>query len=190
MRSGSRWLLIGLAAVATGVLIMVDRTGGESTSSPRERTTPAAQTPPPGLFTRLPQRSEFDGRGDLFAARSWAPPAPARPPPAPAKPPAEPQAQEAPPAPPPNPYRFAGTALQDGVLKTFLAAGDRLFEAREGEVLEPGFRVESVTREVVVLVYEALGTKHQIELAPALVPAQAQRGGRAADAGPTAGPAR
>lgn len=190
MRSGSRWLLIGLAAVATGVLMMVDRTDGESTSSPRERTTPAAQTPPPGLFSGLPQRSEFDARGDLFAPRSWAPPAPARPP-APKPPaPAQPPAQEAAPAPPPNPYRFAGTALQNGVLKTFLVAGDRLFEVRVGEVLEQGFRVESVTREAVVLVYEALGTKHPIELTPALVPAQAQHGGRPADAGPTASPAR
>jgi hypothetical protein len=179
-----RWLLIGLAGAAAGVLVIADRSGSQIVQpSPREKTGPAQTTA--GQFSMLPQRRDFDERGDLFAKRSWAPPAP----PKPQKPKAAPvaPAEPPPPAPPPNPYRFAGTALQGGVLKTFLAAGDRLFEVRVGEVLEPGFRVESVTPEAVVLVYEALGTRYQVGASPA--PAPAQPGGHAG-VGTTAGAAR
>jgi hypothetical protein len=103
----------------------------------------------------LPQRRGIARtRGDLFGERSWAPPAPSAP--------VVQQPTEA--APPPNPYRFAGTAFQDGRLKTYLVAGDRLYEVREGEALDHGYRVESLSRESIVLVYVPLGTKQRIEV--------------------------
>jgi Tfp pilus assembly protein PilP len=79
----------------------------------------------------------------MFATRSWTPK------------PAAAQKPEAP-KPPPNPYRFAGTVQHDGARKVFLLLGDRVFEAKEGEYLEQGFRVQSVTDDAVTLVYVPL----------------------------------
>jgi hypothetical protein len=42
------------------------------------------------------------------------------------------------------------------VRKVSLILGDPVIEAREGEKLEQGFRVQSVTAEAVTLVYEPL----------------------------------
>jgi hypothetical protein len=38
----------------------------------------------------------------------------------------------------------------------FLALGDRIFEAMEGETLEQGFRVQSVSADAITLVYVPL----------------------------------
>ena len=97
-------------------------------------------------MTDLPAR-EVIGKpgGALFAARSWAPP-----------PSAVATQQPSEPSAPANPYRFAGTSQHNGVRKVFLVMGDRIFEAKEGETLERGFRVQSVTADAVTLVFEPL----------------------------------
>ena len=145
-----RWTVLSLAAIATAIaawLVPDDNDQVAEVAQPVERpqtnTTTASSK---GLGTQLPTREEIGRqRGDPFAARSWT---------APPKPQAQQQAEA--PKPPANPYRFAGTAQQDGVRKVFLLLGDRVVEAKEGEMLEQGFRVKSVTSDAVVLLYEQI----------------------------------
>jgi hypothetical protein len=104
----------------------------------------AAARPQQPIATQLPARQPIGRqRGDPFSPRSWAPP------------PQQPSQASAP-QPPPNPYRFAGTVQHDGQRKVFLMSGNRVVEAKEGELLEEGFRVKSVTSDVVTLIYEQI----------------------------------
>jgi hypothetical protein len=101
----------------------------------------------------LPDRSGIgEQAGELFGARSWTP-LPARPSEAP--PPAAPTA-------PQNPYKFAAKLIQGGAAMVFLANGERVYEAKVGDDLDGGYRVESITAERVVLVYVPLGTKEEL----------------------------
>jgi hypothetical protein len=143
-----RWSLISLAAIATGVATFVAPDGGKTVEvaapaqRPAELTQAVLRQPAP--VVDLPFREPIGRqRGDMFATRSWTPK------------PAAAQKPEAP-KPPPNPYRFAGTVQHDGARKVFLLLGDRVFEAKEGEYLEQGFRVQSVTDDAVTLVYVPL----------------------------------
>ena len=139
----------------------------------------AARAQQQPLATQLPTRQPIGRqRGDPFSPRSWAPPPQQQ-----AQQPAE--ARRA----PPNPYRFAGTVQHDGKRKVFLMAGNRVVEAKEGELLEEGFRVKSVTSDVVTLIYEQIpDTPVTIKLAfgeqPAPSPPQAATGGSAPAASP------
>jgi type IV pilus biogenesis protein PilP len=148
-----RWTVIWLAAIATGIAAWVgpDDREGAQVAAPVERAHATAAAPPaaraPTITTQLPTREPIGRqRGDPFATHSWAPPAP---------PPQ--QQQQAAAQVPPNPYRFAGTVHHDGARKVFLMFGDgRVVEAKEGEMLEQGFRVKSVTDRAVTLAYEQL----------------------------------
>lgn len=184
MQKRRRWVVISLAGVAAGVATLLapsSQNAVELAASVQRATgiMPVAtrMTTP---ISELPAREAIGKpRGDLFATRSWAPVASA---------PQEPVAPTA----PPNPFRFAGTTNHEGKRKVFLILGDRVFEAREGEALEQGFRVQSVTPEVVTLVYEPLDVPVTITLAfpDGSVQAAAQLAPAAAAAGPTAPPAR
>ena len=164
MTINRRRLLIAVAGLATLVLVLAGRGGKEPALAAHAEPKGASTQHPARVarseaFERLPRRRAIgEQRGELFATRSWAPPPP--PPP-----PASAQAEA---APPPNPYRFAGTVVHDGKFRAFVADGDRVFEAREGEELERGYRVESVSREAIVLSYIPLGTRHQIEVSTLL----------------------
>jgi hypothetical protein len=181
-----RWTVISLAAMATAIAVWLgpeDNDGQVAdVAAPVERdrtqtssATARAQQQP--LATQLPTRQPIGRqRGDPFSPRSWAPP------------PQQQQAQQAAaPQPPPNPYRFAGTVQHDGKRKVFLMTGNRVVEAKEGELLEEGFRVKSVTADVVTLIYEQIpDTPVTIKLAFGETPAPA--GAAATGAGTTAPP--
>jgi hypothetical protein len=115
-------------------------------------------------FAALPSREGFSKlRRDLFAA-----PAPAaRTASAPAH-----TAQAAPaPAPvvaPPMPYRVAGQVVRNGVPQVVLARDDRVLIVREGEVLEGGYRVESVKADGVTLLYTPLDIREHLAFTPVL----------------------
>jgi hypothetical protein len=179
--------VISLAATATAIAVWLgpeDNDGQVADiAAPveRDRTQPssaAARAQQQPLATQLPRRQPIGRqRGDPFSPRSWAPP-----------PQQQPQ-QAAAPQPPPNPYRFAGTVQHDGMRKVFLMAGNRVVEAKEGELLEEGFRVKSVTADVVTLIHEQIpDTPVTIKLAfseqPAPSPPQASTGGSAPAASP------
>jgi hypothetical protein len=182
--------VISLAATATAIAVWLGPEDKDTQvadlAAPVERdrtqsssATARAQQQP--LATQLPTRQPIGRqRGDPFSPRSWAPP-----------PQQQQQAQQpAAPQPPPNPYRFAGTVQHDGKRKVFLMAGNRVVEAKEGELLEEGFRVKSVTADVVTLIYEQIpDTPVTIKLAFAEQPAPtaaaaAARGGSASQSNP------
>jgi hypothetical protein len=141
--------VISLAAIATAIaawIVPEDKQLAE-VAEPVQRapSNTGVTSPGKGLGSQLPTREPIGRqRGDPFATRSWTPP----------EKPQAPQAEG--PKPPANPYRFAGTAQQDGVRKVFLLLGDRVVEAKEGETLEQGFRVKSVSADAVVLIYEQI----------------------------------
>ena len=151
-----RWSLISAAAVATGVAAFVapEERAPIGPVKASERPTQVIQTAmrePRPLGDERPRRELIGApRANLFATRSWAPPAPA-------------QAEA--PQPPPNPYRFIGTAVHDGAQKIFIALGDRVFEVKPGEKLEQGFRVQSATPQSVTLIYEPLDIPTTMALA-------------------------
>jgi len=183
-----RWTVISLAAMATAIAVWLgpedsDRQVADIAAPvERDRTqsssaTARAQQP---LATQLPTRQPIGRqRGDPFSPRSWAPPQQQQ-----SQPTAAPQ-------PPPNPYRFAGTVQHDGKRKVFLMAGNRVVEAKEGELLEEGFRVKSVTSDTVTLVYEQIpDTPVTVKLAfgETLAPAAAASAARGGTIAPLAPP--
>jgi hypothetical protein len=138
-----RWSVI--AAIAAAVAVAAWIAPEDSKPIERAEAIAAAAQASPASALELPRRRTLRRqRGELFVT-------PAPPPP----PPQQVQVQ-APPAPPPNPYRFAGTVEQGGVTRVLLVLGDRVFEAKEGEMLEQNFRVQSVTADAVTLVYVPL----------------------------------
>src|SRR5690348_10669264 len=144
------------AGVATVVALLA---GGESKIS--ERSQPLARTEtayssyeamPFKSIERLPQRADLGRQlADIFAADSPPPPLPL----------ANVQAPPAP-VPPPLPYRFAGSVLHDGKLRTLITDGDRIYEVESGDELNGQYRVETVTADEVVIVYKPLGSRHPL----------------------------
>ena len=112
----------------------------------------------------LPSRDGLSGpRGELFGSN--APPVRAAP-----KHKAPVEAAAPPPAPvaPPMPYRVAGQVVHDGPPRVVLARDDRVFFVREGDVLEGGYRVESIKSDAVTLVYTPLDERQTLAVASAL----------------------
>src|SRR5262249_43902123 len=144
-----------------------------------ERAATARQAPPSvageassGLPLALPVRQvPRKSKADLFASRDWTPPAPPMPVQAVPEPAAAPSA-------PSNPYRFAGTMHYGGSLKAVFVRDDHVHIAQVGETLDGGYKVLSVTRDAVTLVYKLLDIEQRIALAldpgPDTVAVQAQ----------------
>jgi hypothetical protein len=167
-----RWIAIAAAAIATATAVYLVPEGSqlvEAVPADKRETL---------RFPELPKRQPLGRlRADMFASHSVAPPAP----------PPQPQEQVAP-TPPPNPYRFAGTLEQGGARKIFLTVnGDRLFEAKEGEVLEQNFRVQTVAANAVTLVYVPLDTPVTVALVFPQAPATAAAGGSSPAGAPPVG---
>jgi Cohesin domain len=109
----------------------------------------------------LPERAPIgEQRGELFGSKSWTPPVVA----APAAAPVAVQAPEA----PPNPYKVAGTFVQAGATRVYLVKGDRIYEARKGDDLDEGYRVDAIAVDHVVLLYVPLGKKEQLPITTTL----------------------
>jgi hypothetical protein len=106
----------------------------------------------------MPERTDIGRpRADLFAPRSWSPPAPA------------PVAQPAPaPAAPALPYKFAGKLVQDGAEQLFLSKGNVVLPVREGDTLDGAYRVESIDANRITLLYLPLGTRETISVSSAI----------------------
>jgi hypothetical protein len=151
-RFGRPWWLISLGAVATGIAGMSTPERG-----PTARTA-VQQAPIPAVErVALPERQLLaKARGDPFAPRSWAVPVPSTPPVA-----APPEPIPAPGA-PVNPYRFAGTARYAGSLKAVLIRDEQVHLAEPGHVLDGGYRVLSVTREEVTVLYTPLDLEQRL----------------------------
>ncbi len=66
------------------------------------------------------------------------------------------------------PYRVAGQVVRNGVPQVVLARDDRVLIVREGEVLEGGYRVESVKADGVTLLYTPLDIREHLAFTPVL----------------------
>jgi hypothetical protein len=82
--------------------------------------------------------------GDAFGKLSWLPPPPPPPPPVVVVP--APRPPPPPPPPPTLPYKFVGLLddAQTGKPRVFLSLGEKLLVASPGDVLEGGFRLDSI----------------------------------------------
>lgn len=154
-------LLLGLGLAATGAAILAQflPAGAPAPSevrSERGRAMDRAREAS-ARFDALPGRQALGKlRGQLFGPGSWAPAAPAQRPVA--------QIPEKP-APPPIPYRVAGEVVVGDGLRVVLSRGDRIFQVREGETLDGGYRVESIAPHAVKLVYLPLGVTQELQVA-------------------------
>jgi hypothetical protein len=66
------------------------------------------------------------------------------------------------PSAPVNPYRFAGTARYAGSLKAVLIRDEKVHLAEPGHMLDDEYRVLSVTREEVTVLYTPLNLEQRI----------------------------
>jgi hypothetical protein len=66
------------------------------------------------------------------------------------------------------PYRVAGQVVRDGKPQVLLMRGDRVFTAQQGDILEGGYRVESIDASSVTLVDTSIGATQQLPLASKL----------------------
>ena len=125
----------------------------------RLETAPAHVQPPAG--PTLPERGGLPAsKTPLFSTQSWEPPPP-KVKPGPPPPPPKPVA-------PPLPYTFAGRMLQDGTVFVFLARGDTVITAKQGDIIDGVYRVDSITETQVALTYVPLGQKQSLAVVSSL----------------------
>lgn len=155
-------ILLWLAAAGVGAAALAQLSPAESPVSEPARakeSASAASGPASERFASLPLREAIGkARGELFGPRSWQPAAP--------KVARRPEVQEpARPSAPPMPYRVAGQVVSEKGMRVVLAKGDRVFEVRQGETLQDGYRVESISPHAVTFVYTPLGLKQELAVA-------------------------
>lgn len=146
-------ILAGLLVAAAGVVVAdwLAPPPPPSTTTPSAAVRPAGQSDPTPRFAVLPAREAIgEPQGELFRPHSWAPqagPAPAR---------------RVKPSPPAVPYRVAGQVEHANGTRVVLARGDRIFEVREGDTLDDGYRVESIKPDAVTLVHVPSKLREQL----------------------------
>ncbi len=150
------------AAAAAGVWFFADKPAPR-VSDPQPVAAASKNEPRSGGGAlSLPSRDGLSGpRGELFGSN--APPVRAAP-----KHKAPVEAPPPPPVAPPMPYRVAGQVVHDGPPRVVLARDDRVFFVREGDMLEGGYRVESIKSDAVTLVYLPLDERQTLAVASAL----------------------
>lgn len=152
-----RKTLLGLALVATAIATVWDLpepaalepaealTGVRAVSAPAPSLAPihdAVSTPLVGreLFTANPV--------NLFAQRSWLPPAP---------PPAKPPAPQA----PPLPFKYLGKMIEGDKILAFVGQGPMTHLLHKGSVVM-GYKVEEISETDMLLVYQPLNEKQRL----------------------------
>lgn len=112
---------------------------------PRLHATPTLRAPDPDALALVPRRQlipadQKGGGRDLFAPRSWAPPAP------PAGPPTAPSA-------PALPFAFIGKKHDGSAWEVYLAQGDQTIVARTGTTIAGTYKVERIEPPTLTLTY-------------------------------------
>jgi cohesin domain-containing protein len=153
-------LIVAAAAVAAASVALYPPQGARNDQGrSAQRAAPQSQSSESRLAA-LPAREPMGRpRGELFAARSWTPPAP---------PVSHIATAPAAPVAPPMPYRVAGQLVQGGAIDVVLAKDDRVITVRAGEMVDEQYRVESIGKEGVTLVYVPLGIS-QVLAMPSLL---------------------
>jgi hypothetical protein len=166
MRIPIRAVLLTAALAGAGALAYTYSGDDKARKAPARvaaATTTTAQQPaaeqPAG--PALPTRGGLAGTGSsLFSSHSWEPPPP-KVKPGPPPPPPKPVA-------PPLPYTFAGRMLQDGTVYVFLARGDRIITAKQGDTIEGVYRVDAISETQVSLTYVPLNEKQTLAVVSSL----------------------
>ena len=156
--------MLAAAAAAAGVWFFADNPAPRVSDRLPVAAAPKNESRSGDGALSLPSRDGLSGpRGELFGSN--APPVRAAP-----KHKGPVEAAAPPPAPvaPPMPYRVAGQVVHDGPPRVVLARDDRVFFVREGDMLEGGYRVESIKSDAVTLVYTPLDERQTLAVASAL----------------------
>lgn len=153
----NRGLLAALAITLLAVAYVSqqdDAVTGDTVAAPRTarssgnaRATPAAAADDGALLAAAPARGEAEVGHDLFAPHSFLPP----PPPASTRP-----APPPPPMAPPLPFRYQGRMTEGSSTVVFLTHGERVLVARQGDLLNNQYRVESVGPTAITFLFEPL----------------------------------
>ena len=177
MNTRTRRLVLFAALAGTLGLVIFDFSRDERAASDSTRTaldarsadargqsTSLSGTGGDSRLLTLPDRSPLgESRTGLFTSHSWQSPA--------SRSAAIVAGSPVTPGPPPMPYRFAGTLVQDGKLQVLLAKGDALIPVQEGETIDGGYRVESIGEDQITLTYLPLKKKEVIPFFSSLLPA-------------------
>jgi hypothetical protein len=161
MKQRNRRVLLGLGAASVLAAALSGVIPGAPSGSMPSAVAPGttAAKPADRRFASLPEREAIGpSHGELFGPRSWTPGASelaarqqGAAPAAPAKPVA-----------PPVPYRIAGQVVGEDGMRVVLVKGDRIVEAREGQVLEDGLRLDAIKPRSVVFTYVPLGLSQEL----------------------------
>ena len=153
-------LWVGAAAVGSAALAQLlpaERSVSEPPArkvSPQEVLKGASER-----FAALPLREAIGkARGELFGPRSWTPAAPVV-----AQRPVAPVPEK--PVAPPIPYRVAGQVVAEDGMRVVLSKGDRVFQLRQGETTEEGYRLDSIAPHAIGFTYVPLGLKQELQIA-------------------------
>jgi hypothetical protein len=147
LAGAAAWVAIDLRGPAGPTAARIQAPG--TSPNPERAGAPAAEAKQPGIPSRFAL-----GRfaSDPFSAHSWTPrskPAPVAAAPAP----------EA----PPLPFRFAGQLQRDSGIEVYLARGEEVFTAREGDTLDGQYKVDSVNATEVSFVHLPTGTRQTLQ---------------------------
>jgi len=151
------WFIVAAAGVVLAQpLVRSDSRPAAAQPPPEKSSAPERRDQAPQKrFAALPAREPMSAsQGELFGPRSWDTPAPQ------ARKPLKPAA-------PAMPYRVAGQVTRDGGVRVVLAKADRIYEVREGDTLEDGYRVESIQPDAVTLVYLPLARRERLQVSGA-----------------------
>jgi hypothetical protein len=119
-----------------------------------EQVYPAAPTTPPTLVNRHEETQTSREVRDLFAAMSWAPPAPR----------VRSAAPPAPPMPPPFPYSVAGSITDTNGLEVVFTNHEQNFFVPVGALLEQRYRVDAIDGDSATLTYLPLGLTQRVPI--------------------------
>lgn len=100
---------------------------------------------------------------DPFMARHWQAPAPP-PPPEPAKPSPVAEPVAPPPPPTPLPYKFVGQMNNEGARTVYLARGDQVLLAHQGDVLDGSYKVVAIRTAQIEFEALASGLKQTLAI--------------------------
>ncbi len=147
LAGAAAWVAIDLRGPAGSTAAKAPGPG--ASQEPRHSAAPASEAKQPGIPSRFAL-----GRfaSDPFSAHSWTP----RPKPAPVA------AAPAPVA-PPLPFRFAGQLQRDSGIEVYLARGEEIFTARQGDTLDGQYQVDSVNATEVSFVHLPSGTRQTLQ---------------------------
>ncbi len=159
----------GLTGALIATLLAVAYFSTQDEEAPAEGTV-AARKPRTALATAaqpetgsgegigaLPVRSAATIEHDLFAQHSFLPPPSAVNPATAAPPPPAPTA-------PPLPFRYQGRMTEGKETTVFLAQGERVLVARQGDLLNNQYRVESVTANAVTFMFVPLKQRQTLSI--------------------------